>query len=148
MIFKSGKYAGRELMDVVELDPQYVKWLSTAGKDFYSNRDIILHLNQNKDIIEKIDKNLSVSREKYITFLTIIEKHIVMSALTGSRRGIIFLEKMKQTLENGMCLSKMQYSIVVDIIARGPYKKPIRRNNKKYLESRESLEEHANIVSR
>ena len=149
MVISYGKYCGKSVDEVKEIDPQYLKWIvsfekppTKKKKTKHPLEELSTYLKENKQILDEIENKINALADKNSAFLNEINRYIFMSQLTGNYRGKIFLESIKKSLMAGNNLSFNTRKICIDIISRGTAKKPIRRGSKKYMEKVDALNSH------
>lgn len=142
MKFTWGKYRDHDVNQVIEIDPFYIKWCIDSN----IQKEILNYIKSNKSLLDEIDRRISISTEKNQPFILAIEKHIMMAELVGQYRGVNFLKSIRESLKYGRKITKNALFLTIDILSRGPSKKPIRRNSKKYLENKNTYEEYASSI--
>jgi hypothetical protein len=135
LIFKKGKFKGKSVYDT---DPYYARFYVEQEEDFVEYREAIL---------VELDKKIKIYMEDSAPLVKMISQHIMMSNLTGNKRGLMFLHSIKSTIERGARIYPRGFNIISDILARGFNIKPHRRNSKKYKNILAEVVQYRNIVT-
>lgn len=120
-----GKYAGKTIKEIIQLEPSYIDWYMINNFDFYISKETINKITQINPMFSLSEKGESVRKIKIESQLVYISKayKLYFQKVSNNKTNefadkINFYKQLQDDLNNFFSLTSDKYSFYEDILTK------------------------------